>query len=423
MLFCKKSAGRRLLPAVLLGIALVGLPNVPRPLAAGDWPQILGTHRNGAAENETLADAWPADGPKTLWQRPVGRGYSGLAVVGKTGILFHRVENEERVEALDVASGKELWHFAIPTTYVSGISSDDGPRCVPLVHGDKVIVFGVQGTLACLRLADGTKEWSHDTHAEFRASEGYFGAGSSPIVEGDKVIVNVGGAKAGAGVVAFSLASGKVLWQMGHDDASYSSPVAATVGNTRHLIVETRLTTYSLDPENGSIRFQIAFGQRGPTVNGANPTVMGDHLFLTASYGVGAVYARIHDAALETLWASDDLLSTQYATCIENRGLIYGIHGRDDAGRASLRLIDPEQQKVLWQKDDFGYATLLKADGKILAQKTDGTLVLLRCDPARYVELASAQVFTTKTFALPALSSGRLYLRDDHTLKCLDLRR
>ncbi len=93
------------------------------------------------------------------------------------------------------------------------------------------------------------------------------------------------------------------------------------------------------------------------------------------------------------------------------------------SGRASLRLIDPEKQKIVWQKEDFGYATLLKADGKILAQKTDGTLVLFRCDPERYVELASAQVFTVKTFALPALSAGRLYVRDDHTLKCLDVHR
>ena len=299
---------------------------------------------------------------------PVGRGYAGLAVVGQTGILFHRVENEERVESIDPATGKEGWHFAVPTSYVSGISPDDGPRCVPVIHGDKVIVFGVQGTLVCLRLSDGRKEWSHDTHAEFRAGEGYFGAGSSPIVEGDKVIVNVGGLKTSSGVVAFALDTGKVLWKVGHDDASYSSPVAVTIGKTRHLIVETRLTTYSLDPENGTIRFQTPFGERGPTVNGANPTVIGDHLFLTASYGVGALFGRIHDASLETLWASDDVLSTQYATCIADRGLLYGINGRDDAGRASLRLIDPEKQKIVWQKEDFGYATLLKADGKIVAE-------------------------------------------------------
>jgi outer membrane protein assembly factor BamB len=404
-------------------MVLIGMTSTPPALRAGDWPQILGPHRNGEADNETLADSWPSDGPKTVWQRPVGRGYAGLAVVGQTGVLFHRVEDEERVEAIDVATGKERWHFAIPTSYVSGISPDDGPRCVPIIHGDRVIVFGVQGTLACLRLGDGAKVWSQNTHAEFRATEGYFGAGSSPIVEGDKVIVNVGGAKTGAGVVAFSLSAGKVLWKVGREDASYSSPVAVTVGGTRHLIVETRATTYSLDPDSGKIRFQFPFGQRGPTVNGANPTVIGDHLFLTASYGVGAVYGRIHDASFDTLWASDDVLSTQYATCIADRGLLYGISGRDDVGKASLRLIDPASQKIVWEKADFGYGTLLKADGKLLAQKTDGGLVLIRCNPERYVELAAASIFTGKTFALPALSKGRVYVRDEHTLKCLDLSR
>ena len=408
---------------VVACVVLIGMASTAHQLQAGDWPQILGPHRNGEAENESLADSWPSDGPKAIWQRPVGRGYAGLAVVGQTGVLFHRIEDEERVEAIDVATGKERWHFAIPTSYTSGISPDDGPRCVPIIHGDQVIVFGVQGTLACLRLTDGAKVWSQNTHSEFRATEGYFGAGSSPIVEGDKVIVNVGGAKTEAGVVAFSLSSGKVLWKVGREDASYSSPVAVTVGRTRHLIVETRLTTYSFDPETGKIRFQLPFGQRGPTVNGANPTVIGDHLFLTASYGVGAVYGRMHDASFDTLWASDDILSTQYATCIADRGLLYGINGRDDVGRASLRLIDPANQKIVWEKADFGYATLLKADGKLIAQKTDGGLVLIRCSPDRYVELASASIFTGKTFALPALSHGRVYVRDEHTLKCLDLSR
>ncbi|HET6325682.1 MAG TPA: PQQ-binding-like beta-propeller repeat protein [Planctomycetaceae bacterium] len=390
---------------------------------AGDWPQILGPHRDGRAEGESLADSWPAAGPKVLWERPVGRGYAGVAVVGERGVLFHRVENEELVQAFDVRTGKFLWKFAIPSSYVSGISPDDGPRCVPVMHGDRVIVFGAQGTLACLRLADGGKVWSVDTHAEFRAGEGYFGAGSSPIVEGDKVIVNVGGAKADAGIVAFSLENGQVVWKATREDASYSSPVAVTVHGVRHVIVETRLKAISLNPDNGSIRFEVPFGMRGPTVNGANPTVLGDRLFLTASYGIGALFAKINDTSVEKLWDSNDLISTQYATCITDGGLIYGLHGRDDQGQASLRCIDPDKQKILWQKDDFGYATLLFADGKLIVQKTEGVFVLAKASPSQYAELASAQIFSTKTFALPALAAGRLYARDERTLKCLDVRR
>jgi outer membrane protein assembly factor BamB len=393
------------------------------PADAGDWPQILGPHRDGRAEGESLADSWPAAGPKVLWERPVGRGYAGVAVVGERGVLFHRVENEELVQAFETQTGKFLWKFAIPTSYVSGISPDDGPRCVPIIHGDRVFAFGVQGNLACLRLADGAKLWTVDTHAEFRAGEGYFGAGSSPIVEGDKVIVNVGGAKTEAGIVAFSVETGQVLWKATREDASYSSPVAVTVHGVRHVIVETRLKTVSLNPDNGSIRFEVPFGMRGPTVNAANPTVLGDRLFMTASYGVGAFFAKISDASLEKLWDSNDLISSQYATCIADGGVLYGINGRDDQGRASLRCIDPDKRKVLWEKEDFGYSTLLFADGKLLAQKTEGALVLVKASPSQYQELAFAQVFNTKTFALPALAAGRLYARDDRTLKCLDLRR
>ncbi len=388
---------------------------------AGDCPQILGPHRNGAADGEKLAESWPATGPQVIWERPVGRGYSGLAVAGGAGILFHRVDNQEVVESIDIATGQARWKFAIPTTYVSGISPDDGPRCVPVIDRDRVIVFGVQGTLACLRMGDGGKLWSQETHRQFLAGEGYFGAGSSPIVVGDKVIVNVGGAKAGAGVVAFALADGKPVWQSTRQDASYSSPVVATVNGTRQVIVETRLAAYSIDPETGRVNFQIPFGLRGPTVNGANPTVIGDRMFLTASYGIGAVYARIRDASADVLWSSNDILSSQYTTCIADGGALYGIHGRDDVGTAVLRCIDPEKQKVLWEQEGFGYATLIKADSKLLALKTDGTVVLVRCDPGKYVELASHQLFKSKTFALPALASGRLYARDERTLKCVDL--
>ena len=301
------------------------------------------------------------------------------------------------------ATGKEGWHFAVPTSYVSGISPDDGPRCVPVIHGDKVIVFGVQGTLACLGLSDGRKKWSHDTHAEFRASEGYFGAGSSPIVEGDKVDRQCRRCEDGAPASSpLRSTRARCCWKVGHDDASYSSPIAVTIG--RHAALDRRDAVddlFARSRRRARSAFRLAFGERGPTVNGANPTVIGDHLFLTASYGVGALFGRIHDASLETLWASDDILSTQYATCIADRGLLYGINGRDDVGRASLRLIDPEKQKIVWQKEDFGYATLLKADGKILAQKTDGALVLFRCDPERYVELASAQVSPSKPSPCP----------------------
>ncbi len=387
---------------------------------AGDWPQILGPRRNGVAENESLAESWPADGPSLVWSKEVGRGFAGVAVAENKLALFHRVANDqEELLVLNAQTGEKLWEFAAPTKFMASIVEDDGPRCVPVIHDGRVITFGAQGQLRCFLLETGQKQWERNTHTEFRAPEGYFGAGSCPIVEGENVIVNVGGDRTGAGIVAFSLKTGEPVWKATDEPASYSSPVITTIDGVRHLIVITRYKGVSLDPATGAIRFQFPFGKRGPTVNAANPTVIGDKLFLTANYGVGAVYGQIGRDSFKELWSSDAVLSSQYATCVEDRGLLYGVHGRQDAGVASLRCIDPATKEVRWEKAGFGYATLIKADGKLLILKTDGELVLADLNGEHFAERARARLFDSETRALPALSNGRLFARDTRTLKCV----
>src|SRR5205814_8011042 len=110
-----------------------------------------------------------------------------------------RLEDEEIADCLEAATGKRLWKASFPTAYDGGVSSDHGPRCVPLIHKDRVILYGAGGDLHCLAMADGKKLWSRATFKDFGATSGYFGAGSSPIVVGDHVLVNVGGDRQGAG--------------------------------------------------------------------------------------------------------------------------------------------------------------------------------------------------------------------------------
>jgi len=158
-------------------------------LFAGDWPQILGPNRDGhAANDERLAESWPKEGPATLWQRKVGGGFAGVAVTKETVVLFHREDDEEVVEALDAMTGTPKWKAGSKTSFSTGFSDDQGPRCTPVIHGERVIVFGAQGVLRCLDLKSGNRVWQRATHAEFKAKEGYFGAGSTPIVIGDKIL-------------------------------------------------------------------------------------------------------------------------------------------------------------------------------------------------------------------------------------------
>lgn len=390
-------------------------------LRAGDWPQILGPQRNGVAEQEKLADLWPRTGPKMFWEASVGSGYAGVAVSGKTLVVFHRLKDEEVVTALDAESGRNLWSCGTPTTYRPQIEDSDGPRCVPVIHEDRVITFGVQGVLSARDLKSGELLWSHKTHADFKPPEAYFGAGSTPLVEGNLVLVNVGGRK-DAGVVAFNLVTGKVEWQSTDDAASYSSPIAATVGGTRHALFITRLHLVSLDPASGKERFRTAFGQRGPTVNAANPVMIGDNVFLTASYGIGAKLVGLGKDSAQIHWEGDDILSSQYATPIVQNGLVYGVDGRQDGGPVTLKCFNPEQRETLWSKPLTNYASLIAADGKLLVQQTDGLLRFVKLSPDSYDEIVTAQLFNSQTRALPALANGRYYLRDRTKLRCYDLR-
>jgi outer membrane protein assembly factor BamB len=177
----------------------------------------------------------------------------------------------------------------------------------------------------------------------------------------------------------------------------------------------------SIDPSDGAVRFRFPFGARGPTVNAANPLILGDHLFVSASYGVGARWAKFSadDVAIE--WESDNVMSSQYTTCVAHQGYLYGIDGRQDVGVARLRCFDPTDGKIQWTEEGFGTGDLILAGGKLLILKTDGELVLANPSPERFESLATARLFNTTTQALPALAGGRLFARDTRTLKCLQV--
>ncbi|MDP7305379.1 MAG: PQQ-binding-like beta-propeller repeat protein, partial [Pirellulaceae bacterium] len=173
------SAANKFRPLVSLILTVFCSLNVGTRGVAGDWPQILGPNRNGAAVDEKPLEVWPAPGPKVNWSFPVGSGYAGPVVIGERAIIFHRVGDLERVESIDIATGKSVWKADYPATYKGGLNPDTGPRCVPLVSDERIFVFGAAGNLYALSLANGKKVWSRDTGADYPGPTSYFGAGSS----------------------------------------------------------------------------------------------------------------------------------------------------------------------------------------------------------------------------------------------------
>jgi len=385
---------------------------LPANIRAGDWPQILGPQRNGTAAGEVLSAKWPVTGPKLNWKRSLGSGFSGPAVVSGRVIVFHRVDANERIEALDVNTGKSLWKTDFLATYRGGINPDTGPRCVPLIHGDKIYAFGAAGDLHCVRLADGKKVWSRALLTELGGTEGYFGVGSTPIVVDGRLLVNVGGREQ-AGICAIELNTGQTLWKQTDERASYSSPSTIILAGKPHALFVTRYNTVAIDPRSGKVAFEFPFGKRGPTVNAATPLVFDGHLFVTSSYGVGAQLARITQAAPTPIWASDEALSSQYNTPVYHDGYLYGIHGREDLGIAELRCVRAKTGETEWSVDQFGVAHIILAGDKMLLVKIDGQIVLAKVSPESFMKLAQTLPLGTTTRSLPALAGGNLYVRDN----------
>lgn len=389
--------------------SLIAVALLTAPVLAGDWPQILGPRRNGQADKETLPDKLEPGKLKPLWTARVGSGYAGPVVVGQRVIVFHRLGDNEVVEALDAGGGKGQWRALSPASYRGGIDADLGPRCVPLVSQNSVFAYGAGGDLVCVALDSGKVLWRRELAADYDADEGYFGAGSSPIVAGGKLLVNVGGKN--AGLVALDPVTGKTQWQATKEVASYSSPTLAKIAGKEQAIFLTRLNCVAVDPATGQATILFPFGKTGPTVNAATPVVAGDKLFVTASYQIGAELRRLTAGGAEQVWANDDSLSSQYNTAVESRGYLYGIHGREDSSPASLRCVELATGKVKWSEDGFGVAHAILAGDKILLLGVGGKLTLIAANPSKYEELGTHNLGRGTTRALPALSGGKLYVR------------
>jgi outer membrane protein assembly factor BamB len=405
-------------------LLLAGCLALSAAASAADWPQFLGPTRNGVYPGPELAPSWPPEGPLTVWQKPVGNGFSGPVVVDHKLVLFHRLADQEVVQCLDPKTGKDLWRFPYPTAYQDDFGFDPGPRATPSIADGRVYSYGAEGMLHCLELETGKKLWSVDTKKELGAAKGFFGIACSPLVEGDAVLLNVGGTD-GAGIVAFAKTTGKVLWKASHDEASYSAPIATTIHGHRYALFLTRGAFVGLEPDTGRMDFEYPF--RPPihaSVSAATPLVVDDLVFISASYGAGAAVLSLAGPQPEKLWSSADVLSNHYATSVYHKGFLYGIDGRTDPGfepGPTVRCVEFKTGKVRWKDDSVGPATITLAGDQLLILTERGELIRATATPDGFKPTARAQILPFQVRAYPALADGLLYARSKDKLVCIDL--
>ena len=401
----------RVLTFLLLACSLCG---------AADWPQFLGPSRNGSTTETNLGAAWPKEGPKILWKTKVGEGWSGPVVVSNRMFIFHRTDDKETLDCLNAASGERIWRADYPTTYRDDFGFDPGPRATPAVDGERIFTFGADGVLSAWNSTTGASLWRIETRKQFGNDKGFFGIACSPLVEGNAVILNIGGES--AGIVAFNKATGGVLWKATSDEASYSSPVMAAASGQRRLFVFSRNQLTMLEPASGRVFWGFPWKPHiSASVSAATPLVIGDQVFISASYGAGAALLRFADTKPEVVWSGDDILSSHYPTPVHHAGFLYGFDGRQEQ-RCHLRCVELKSGKVRWSQDRFGAGSITLAGDRLLILTERGELISAPVSPEKFAPQSRAQILGSDVRAHPALADGRFYARDKATLVCVDLR-
>jgi outer membrane protein assembly factor BamB len=387
-----------------------------------DWPQFLGPSRNGISAGDSLTNVWPKNGPPVTWEKKVGQGFSGPVVSSQRLILFHRVEDKETIECLEARAGKSLWIYSYLTSYRDDFGFDEGPRATPAIAEGKVYTYGAEGVLTCLDFATGRKIWTVNAKTEFHAAKGFFGIACSPLIEGNAVLLIVGGRDA-AGIVAFDRVNGNTLWKISNDEASYASPVACNIGGRRIAFFLTRSHLIAADPTNGKALFQFPFRPAiSSSVSAATPLLADDMVFVSACYGAGALLLKIRGTEFQKVWESDQSLSAHYATPVRYQGFLYGINGRTDPGfepPASLCCIELSTGKIRWEQPSFGAATIILAGEELLVLTERGELIRAPASPAGFKPTARAQILPAQVRAHPALADGLFYGRSKDKLVCV----
>jgi len=405
--------------SVFLVLAMASAPSLSAASAA-DWPQFLGPQRNGNYSGPPLARAWPKEGPPVLWKRAVGAGFAGPAVCEDRVILFHRLDDQAVVECLAARTGNEVWKSSYPTDYRDDFGFDEGPRATPAVADNRVFTFGAEGGLYCWNLTNGQKLWSIDTVKALGVGKGFFGRACSPLVWSNLVIVTLGG-RAGAGIVAFDVASGKVRWKATDDEASYSSPIITSIHGQTYLLALTREALVCLHPSNGKVFFRYPWRPpMGASVTSATPLIVDDLIFLSASYGAGARLLRFKEYGPELVWSEDDVLSNHYATSVQREGFLYGWHGRQEQG-CDFRCVELKTGKMRWTQPGLRAGTVTLAGDELLLLTERGELIRLPASPDGFKPTARVQVLPSGVRAAPALANGLCYGRSEKRLICLDL--
>jgi outer membrane protein assembly factor BamB len=386
--------------------------------SSGEWPQWRGPNRDGVSKETGLLKQWPAEGPPLVWKTTgAGRGYSSFAVAGGRLYTMGLRGEREHVIAFDVATGKEAW----ATPHGSAFRNDrgDGPRGTPTIDGDKIYALGGNGDLACLDTKTGRVVWTLNMLQKFGGSNITWGISESPLVLGEKVLVNAGGP--GASIVALNKKDGSLIWKSQSDHAGYSSAIPVDAGGIKQVVFFTSSRVVGLDLRDGRLLWEYPRAANN-VANAATPIARGNRVFISSDYGNGGglVEIKANDKGAVT---AQEIYFTKDMRNHHSSSVLIGeyLYGFSSSILTAMRF---DTGEIAWKDRSVGKGSLVYADGNLYCLSENGIVGLVEATPEGYRERGRFRIpqDSLPTWSHPVVAGGRLYLRDQDTIYAYDVR-
>ena len=427
------------------------LENLWTRVSGDDWPQFLGPRADGKSNEVGIRKDWTGGNLPVVWEMDLGEGYGIGSVAMGRYVHFDRHEGDARVRCVNAETGVLLWSYRYKSDYSDLYGYDNGPRASPVIDGDRVYVYGVEGQVHCLSLADGKKIWSLDANKKFGVIQNFFGVASSPVVHKDLLLLMVGGSTEdsqqvapgrldqvvadGSGIIALNKFTGALKYKSLFDLASYSTIRIQPFDSADDRMVALawmRASLFGFDPETGQKLFEFPYRARIlESVNAAMPVVAGNDILLSECYELGSVLLNVDEYKPKVVWADRDRkrnksLEAHWNTPIYFDGDVFGCSGRHSSN-AELRCIDWKTGEVHWSNDQFSRSSLTMIDGHLIVMDESGRLALAKATPDQYEEVTRFDGgeqkirFTKPCWAAPIVSHGFLFVRGAKRLVCFEL--
>jgi outer membrane protein assembly factor BamB len=410
-----------LAPVILSCLALTAHP--------ADWPQWRGPSHDGKSTDTGLLKEWPAGGPPLAWKiTGLGAGFSTVSLQGERIFTQGDKADGNYVIALNRASGSQLWASKLGKAGAPGWGGFAGPRCTPTADGDLLYAIGQYGEMACYETATGKEVWRKDFEKDFGSSRPEWGFSGSPLVDGSQVVFAPGGN--GGAVVALNKTTGEQIWRCTdlQEGVHYSSLVPAEIVGTRQYLLLTDKTLAGIAAKDGKLLWSTP--RKGATAVIPDPIYEDGLVYVTSGYGIGCnlfkVSAKGGQFSVEQVYANK-IMVNHHGGVVKVGNLLYGFS--DGKGWTCQ---DFKTGTAAWQVKGEGRpdkGSIVYADGNLVLREENknkkAVVALIEANPSKYVEkgrFTPPNQSGKEYWPHPVVCDGKLYIRDQDTLLCYDLK-